>query len=287
MTLGYRTAIVLLIVFALPTHADLSIEHALQQTAGSMLAEHDGRTVLLAAMTSHYDVQVSGDIADVRVTQTFRNPFDAPINARYLFPLYQRAAVHAMTMRVGDEVVQAQIQPKQQAQQTFAQAKSAGKAASLLTQHRPNMFTQQIANLMPGSEMQIEIRYTHTVKQVDGHFELVVPMVVGPRFQPPAAPPAASLDPQAPIDDPTMVTAATTTTTTNETWTLQQLPSYPPTHGIDLPGNMQERVTMVLTLETPEPLQFVHSDSHPLATTMRADNAYTLQFATFITRRSP
>jgi len=168
--------------FASATQADVA-----ERMAGSLEAELAGRQILLAPLKNHYDVSVRGDVVNVTLTQIFSNPYAQPLNARYLFPLNRDAAVHAMRMRVGNELIEAQIQEKRQAQQTFEAAKQAGKAASLLEQHRPNMFTQKVANLMPGAEIKVTIEYTHIVPKVDGAFELVVPMVVGPRFQPAGA----------------------------------------------------------------------------------------------------
>lgn len=236
--------------------ADLA-KPAAKDIAGSIEAEMDGQRVLLAALQSRYDVTVRGDVVNVALTQTFENPYSKPLNARYLFPLNKDAAVHAMTMYVGDEIIQARIQEKQQAQQTFKQAKQAGKAATLLSQHRPNMFTQKVANLMPGQPIKVVIEYTHLVPKVDGAFELVVPMVVGPRFQPAGAGrPPASGD----AEHPAGVDQAGP-----GKWVLEQLPDYPVAAGVHVPATVVgERVSLDLMLETPLPLGAVSSDTHPL-----------------------
>src|SRR5581483_7056872 len=65
------------------------------------------------------------------------------------------------------------------------EAKQQGYAASLLTQERPNVFTQSVANIEPGKEIDVHITYFHRLEYVDGWYEYVFPMVVGPRFNPP------------------------------------------------------------------------------------------------------
>ena len=82
----------------------------------------------------------------------------------------------------GDERVEAQIQRIEKAKATFQKAKQEGKAAALLTQHRPNMFTQDIANLMPKLPVQVTLTYSQILTKVDGQYELVLPLVVGPRL---------------------------------------------------------------------------------------------------------
>jgi Ca-activated chloride channel homolog len=113
-------------------------------------------------------IDVSGVIADVKVTQTYRNEGSRPINARYVFPASTRAAVYAMRMRIGDQVIVAKIKEREQAKQEFEQAKQEGKSASLLEQNRPNVFSMSLANLMPGDQVEVELRYTELLAPTDG-----------------------------------------------------------------------------------------------------------------------
>jgi Ca-activated chloride channel homolog len=118
-----------------------------QGLAGRITAEAAGKTIQFPSLKTDVVADIQGDLATVTVTQTFVNPTVTALNAKYLFPLHKDAAVFAMTMEVGDEIVQAKIREREEARQTFEQGKREGKAAALLEQHRPNMFTQEIANL--------------------------------------------------------------------------------------------------------------------------------------------
>jgi Ca-activated chloride channel family protein len=128
------------------------------------------------------DVRITGVIADVVVTQVYRNEGQRPINARYIFPASTRAAVHGMTLTVGDQRVRAQIREKQVAQREFDQAQAAGKSAALLKEQRPNVFSMSIANVLPGDEIQVELHYSELLVPTDGTYEFVYPTVVGPRY---------------------------------------------------------------------------------------------------------
>lgn len=127
-------------------------------------------------------IDVSGVIADVTVVQTYRNEGTRPINARYVFPASTRAAVYGMRMKIGDQVIVAKIKEREKAQQEFDQAKQEGKSASLLEQNRPNVFSMNLANMMPGEQVEIELRYTELLAPTDGIYEVVFPTVVGPRY---------------------------------------------------------------------------------------------------------
>lgn len=125
---------------------------------------------------------ISGFGARVTVSQTFHNPTQEPIEAVYTFPLPQNAAVDRMTMTIGSRVVEAEIKRREEARQIYDQAKNAGQTASLLDQERPNVFTQSVANIMPGAKIKIDISYVQVLKFEEGQFEFVFPMVVGPRY---------------------------------------------------------------------------------------------------------
>ena len=137
----------------------------------------------------HTDVkaEISGFISRVVVTQEFENPFKEKIEAVYTFPLPQNAAVDDMTMIVGERTIKGKVLPRDEAQAVYDAAKSSGKVASLLDQERPNIFTQSVANILPGEQVKITISYVDTLKYEDGAYEFVFPMVVGPRYVPGAS----------------------------------------------------------------------------------------------------
>lgn len=140
------------------------------------------------------DVQITGVIAEVSVTQAYHNAGKKPINAQYVFPASTRAAVHGMRMQVRDQIIEAQIKEKQQAARAFEAAKKAGKSASLLEQSRPNVFTMKIANVMPGDRVEVSLRYSELLIPTSGVYELVYPTVVGPRYSNQAAAGAPAKD---------------------------------------------------------------------------------------------
>ncbi|MGO9120310.1 MAG: VIT and vWA domain-containing protein [Desulfomonilaceae bacterium] len=128
--------------------------------------------------------EVSGFISRVSVVQRFHNPGQQKIEAIYTFPLPNDAAVNEMLMRVGDRLVRGEIKKREEARQIYQQAKDRGHVASLLDQERPNIFTQSVANIMPGEKVEITIKYVEMLPYNDGSFKFVFPMVVGPRFIP-------------------------------------------------------------------------------------------------------
>ncbi len=153
---------------------------------GAMLAKLPKEDKEIPLPLKHTDVkgQVSGYIATVNVTQQFHNPYDEKIEAAYVFPLPQNAAINEFIMTIGERKIRGIIRERKEAERIYQQARRQGHVASLLTQERPNIFTQKVANIEPSKQIDVNIKYFNTLAYVDGWYEFVFPMVVGPRFNP-------------------------------------------------------------------------------------------------------
>jgi Ca-activated chloride channel family protein len=139
----------------------------------------------LPLKSTKVDVRISGVIADVTVTQQYRNEGTRAIEAKYVFPGSTRAAVYGMNVRLADRLITARIREKQQARIEYDQARSEGKTAALLEQHLPNVFQMNVANILPGDDVRVELRYTELLVPEGGNYQFVFPTVVGPRYNSP------------------------------------------------------------------------------------------------------
>ena len=130
------------------------------------------------------DAEISGYLARTVVTQQYTNPFKDVIEAVYVFPLPSMAAVNDFMMEVGGRKIVGIVRSREEAERIYAQARARGQTASLLTQERPNIFTQSVANIEPGGYVDIKITYFERLPYEHGQYEWVFPMVVGPRYIP-------------------------------------------------------------------------------------------------------
>ncbi len=128
------------------------------------------------------DVHIAGVIAHVRITQVYRNEGTRPLEAIYVFPGSTRAAVFGMRMKIGDRAIEAAIEKREAARKIYERAKREGKTASLLEQERPNVFQMNVANILPGDEVRVELDYTELIVPDESVYEFVYPAVVGPRY---------------------------------------------------------------------------------------------------------
>ena len=155
--------------------------------SGALIAtipgEADGVPVPLKHTAVHARVQ--DYISTVDVVQTFHNPYAEKIEAVYVFPLPHDSAVRDFVITIGERKIRGIIREKEEARQIYTQARAQGYQAALLSQARPNIFEQSVANIEPGHEVDVNIRYFHTLAYAGGSYQFVFPMVVGPRFNPP------------------------------------------------------------------------------------------------------
>jgi Ca-activated chloride channel family protein len=127
-------------------------------------------------------VEIAGVIADVVVTQVYKNEGRRPLEAIYVFPASTKAAVYGMKMTIGERVITAKIRKREDARKEYEQAKQDGKSASLLEQQRPNVFQINVANILPGDVITVELKYTELLVPENGMYEFMYPTVVGPRY---------------------------------------------------------------------------------------------------------
>jgi len=153
-------------------------------TTGTLAIQKDQQFIPIPLKHTDVKARISGYIASVAVTQQFHNPYPEKIEAVYVFPLPENAGINEFIMTIGTRKIRGIIREREEATKIYNQAKQQGYVASLMTQERPNIFTQRVANIEPGKQIDIEIRYFHTLTYQDGGYEWVFPMVVGPRYNP-------------------------------------------------------------------------------------------------------
>ena len=154
--------------------------------AGQMLfregAQGQYTPALIQAGKVHFDI--SGMVATVTLEQSFRNTSDRWVEGVYAFPLPDQAAVRSMEMLIGDRLIVGKIREKSLAKKIYSEAKKSGKKASLVEQQRPNLFTNQVANIGPGEAIAVRLEYVQTLNYQKGKFSLRFPMTITPRYFP-------------------------------------------------------------------------------------------------------
>ncbi|MDH5775304.1 MAG: marine proteobacterial sortase target protein [Nitrospirota bacterium] len=230
---------------------------------GIVLTTVSGNTPIPAPLLqTTVTMTISGLIVRTTVSQQFSNPSDEWAEGVYVFPLPDQAAVDHLRMKIGDRIIEGQIQERAQATQTYAKAKAKGQRASLVEQERPNIFTTSVANIAPHAPITIDIEYQEVVRYDQGRFSLRFPMVVGPRYIP-----GQPHDIQEPPASPTGLGWAPNTNQVPDASRITP-PVQHPSHGLLNP------IALHIDLAPGMLLQKIESPTHPITIYKQDTNAY-------------
>jgi Ca-activated chloride channel homolog len=130
------------------------------------------------------DAAITGLVARVVLTQTFGNRFEQPLEASYIFPLPDRAAVTEFRMEAGERVVEGVLKERGQARAEYDEAIKEGRRASIAEEERPGVFTMRVGNLLPGEEVTVRLVMTGPLPWDEGEATFRFPLVVAPRYIP-------------------------------------------------------------------------------------------------------
>ncbi|WP_372964233.1 marine proteobacterial sortase target protein [Marinobacter sp.] len=174
----------LLMLFVHPLYAEASLADTEQAGQLYLMNGQSAWQQPALILNSDFKVQVSGLLAQTKLSREFKNTSDRWQEGIFVFPLPEKATVYGLTMAVGERRVTGRIEPKEKARQTYEKAKSAGHHAATVEQQRPNLFTSRVANIPPGETVRVEISYQQVVSYRNGEFELRLPTTLTPRYIP-------------------------------------------------------------------------------------------------------
>ncbi len=145
----------------------------------------DGQPFELVALASDVHYQIGGLVAEASIHQRFTNSSSEWVEVQYLLPLPEGAAVHDMTLRVGERVIAGEIREKEQARREYVEAAASGKRVALVEADRANLFRTAVANVGPGETIDVEVRWWQPISYHDDRFSLTLPLTYTPRYAAP------------------------------------------------------------------------------------------------------
>jgi Ca-activated chloride channel family protein len=176
---------VLALLLLLSTFSYAQNQYEDQVEAPYFRVENQSEPIKLPLVRTDVKVNITGVIADVRIQQVYVNNNDYPLDASYVFPGSTQSAVYKMKMMIQDRTIEAKITEKEEAKKKFEVAKNEGKGASLMEQHRPNVFEMSVANIPANDTIIVEFGYTELITPEEGIYEFILPTGVGPRYESP------------------------------------------------------------------------------------------------------
>lgn len=183
--------------------------HAETPGTGLLVAANASDDVALPLLQMEVSLTISGPMLHGTVRQRFHNDASIALNARYLFPLPERAAVDALTITVGERTIEAVIKPRRAARDSFEAAQRAGQQAALVEQQAGNLFSTDVANIAPGATIDVTLSLLQELAPRDGRYEFAFPLTYTPRYRRSSseAPPCSATWRHAPSGDAAAPTA--------------------------------------------------------------------------------
>jgi hypothetical protein len=131
----------------------------------------------------HVSVRVVDLVAEVQVMQFYVNNESRPVDAEYIFPLDEKAAVCGFEAELPTKLLIGEVREKQEARAEYNAAIARGETAALLEQDKPDVFKQKIGNIPPHSRVNIRITYVTDLKvEADGSIRFFLPTSAAPRY---------------------------------------------------------------------------------------------------------
>lgn len=220
--------------------------------AGTLYFRTSQTEVEAPRLHTHVQMDVTGIVARVEVTQRFQNNSDDWVEGVYAFPLPENSAVDRMRMQVGKRTIVGEIKEKVQAEKLYERARAEGQRASLVQQHRPNLFRTSVANIGPHEAIEITIGYLQIVSRQEGKFSVRFPMTITPRYLPGVIDDEQVLTPDTPVHAISPISAGP-----RDTVRLSDM--QPPLAQPDVRRN---GITFDIKIEAGVPLESVNSRYH-------------------------
>lgn len=152
-----------------------------QRSGGGVLVSLEGKTLPLRGVS--LQAVAEAGLARVILGQLFANPYEEPLKVVYSIPLPAEGAVGGYEVRIGPRVIRGVIDTRKAAREKFEEALVEGKIASILDQERTSVFTQELGNVPPHTEVEVRLTIDHRLAWLnEGMWEWRFPTVVSPRY---------------------------------------------------------------------------------------------------------
>lgn len=124
----------------------------------------------------HVDVEINDPVALTRVDQVFINPYNRDLEADYIFPLPEGAALSRFTAWLGGHKMEAELLDADQARRVYEDIVRQLKDPALLEYAGKGMYRLRIFPIPARGEVRIKIEYEQTLKSDNGNVEYLYPL---------------------------------------------------------------------------------------------------------------
>jgi len=152
----------------------------MRASAAAVLESLEGEAVVLEDV--RVEATINDLLADVTVTQRYRNPEKRNVEAVYTFPLPLDGVLLDFTVEIGDRRLAGTVVEKAKAERRYEDAITDGDAAILLEQAEPGLYTASVGNILPGETVTVRFRYGLLLRWNGDRVRFQMSTTIAPRY---------------------------------------------------------------------------------------------------------
>ena len=133
-------------------------------------------------ISTSFTGQLKGMMTSMTMEMVFENIEDESIEAVYTFPVPDGAIFLGLTIEMTDQVYQTIVMERKEATNAYEESVTDGNAAILVEEVSTNLYSMQIGNIPPQSDVKIEYQYSVLHEWRDGLLRWRLPTVLAPRY---------------------------------------------------------------------------------------------------------
>jgi len=121
-------------------------------------------------------VRITDQVATTRIDQVFKNSYGADLEAEYIFPLPESAAISSFSLWIDGRKTSGEVLDSEKARKIYEDIVRRMKDPGLLEYVGRNMFKARVYPVPAGGETRIELEYTETLRYDAGLVRYAYPL---------------------------------------------------------------------------------------------------------------
>ena len=126
--------------------------------------------------------QLQDLLAQVKVSQSYRNDESSNIEAVYTFALPLDAVLLDLEVQLGERILKGEVTAKSAAEERYEAAIEQGDSAVMLEQIEPGLYTMNVGNLAAGETAVVRFTYSVLYRWSGSQFRFHIPTTIATRY---------------------------------------------------------------------------------------------------------
>lgn len=124
------------------------------------------------------DINIRNNIGQVKVDETFYNPYDFQIEGEYIFPLPKEALPSKFSLVINGKEVQGKVLERDEARRIYESIVRRMRDPALLEYYEHNLFRAKVFPILAKKDIKTSIRYEYELPRKQDFYEVFYPFKI-------------------------------------------------------------------------------------------------------------